>query len=111
MAGRLKFPQLIITLLNPHSRGKISEWVYHQFEKEEGLISLNFDFVDVTINGDHIGIYTLEEHFRKHVIERNRHIEGIIFKPVVPLKIFNLNQILSNYNKKNCYQLKIKNLI
>jgi hypothetical protein len=84
------------SLLNPHSRGKLSEWVYHQMEKEEGLISLNFDFVDVTINGKHIGIYTLEEHFRKHVIERNKHREGIIFKPVFPLKIFNSKKVQNN---------------
>ncbi|MCK5613277.1 CotH kinase family protein, partial [Candidatus Pacearchaeota archaeon] len=59
----------------------ITEWVCHQMEKHEGLISLRYDFVDVTINGKYIGVYAIEEHFKKHLVEHNRLREGILFKP------------------------------
>ena len=41
--GKTVFGMKEFSLLNPHSRLKISEWVYHQFEKAEGLISLKYE--------------------------------------------------------------------
>jgi hypothetical protein len=68
-------------LLRPDIRGHLSDWVCHEIEKREGLIALKYDFIDVTVNGDHHGVYAIEEHFDKHVVESNRLREGIIFKP------------------------------
>lgn len=89
-------------LLVPNGRGSpydhpVSEWVCHQLEKEEGLISLRYNFVDVTINGRYIGVYAVEEHFGKYLIEHNKLREGIIFKPVFSdVSVYNLNTVLSN---------------
>lgn len=68
-------------LLRPEIRGRLSDWVCHEIEKREGLIALKYDFIDVTVNGTPHGIYAIEEHFDKHLIESNQRREGIIFKP------------------------------
>ena len=37
----------------------------------QGLIALRYDFIDVTLNGKHFGVYAIEENFRKNLIENN----------------------------------------
>ena len=64
----------------PEARNYINEWLFLQTIKDEGLISLNYDFLKVSINGESQGIYALEEHFSKEVIERNQRREGPILK-------------------------------
>ena len=64
----------------PESRNFISEWLFLKILKEEGLISLNYDFLKVDINGESQGIYALEEHISKELIERNQRREGPVLK-------------------------------
>ena len=44
------------------TRHHIVEWVGHALEDKEGLISLRYFFVEVTLNGDNLGVYAIEEH-------------------------------------------------
>ena len=49
--------------------------------KEEGIISLRYNFVNFFINGENLGIYVLEEHFdNETLIENNRKRKGPIIK-------------------------------
>ena len=64
----------------PQARNYINEWIFHQALKNEGIVSLRYDFIDVTINGKHLGIYALEEHFEKRLIEHNLRREGPIIR-------------------------------
>jgi hypothetical protein len=68
------------SIQDPHRSGYIQEWIFHQLLKHEDLISLRYDFVDVTINGDHFGIFALEENFGKELIENNHRVEGPLLK-------------------------------
>ncbi len=68
------------SLQDPKVSGYIYEWLLHRLFAQEGLIALRYDFVDVTINGTHKGIYTLEESFSKELIEHNQRREGPILK-------------------------------
>jgi len=68
------------SLHHPRVRNYIHEWIYHQALQREGILNLRYDFVDVTINGKHMGIYAMEEHFYKHLIEHQGHREGPIIK-------------------------------
>lgn len=84
-------------LLHPKVRNGFYEWFCHQISNFEGLISLKTDFVSVSINGKDKGVYFLEESFDKYLVERNKHREGIIFKPLIPeLHIYQKEKILSN---------------
>ena len=40
------------------------------------MLAVRYLFVDVTINGGSKGIYALEEHFEKYLIEAAGHREG-----------------------------------
>ncbi|MBN1804555.1 MAG: CotH kinase family protein [Sedimentisphaerales bacterium] len=64
----------------PKARNYIYEWLFHEILKREDLIALRYLFVQVTLNGKNLGIYALEEHFDKRLIENNRLREGPIIK-------------------------------
>ena len=49
----------------PVTRNYIWEWVYLQLLKDEGLPSLRYSFRPLILNGNNIGMYSLEEHFDK----------------------------------------------
>ena len=64
----------------PKRSGWAHEWVMYEWFRKEGLISLRYDYIDLTINGKRLGIYALEESFSKELIENNQRREGPILK-------------------------------
>jgi hypothetical protein len=70
----------VFSIQDPATRVKLSEYLYHRALGLEDIISLRYEFIDVTINGDHKGIYALEEHFDKRLIENNNRREGVFIK-------------------------------
>lgn len=68
------------SLHRPETRNHIWEWLAIQMMQEEGLIALRYHFVELTVNGENRGIYALEEHFEKRLIENNQRREGPILK-------------------------------
>ena len=70
------------SLQHPRTRGFFNDWYLHKILKNMGFIALRYDFVDVTINGKHLGIYNLEEHFEQKLLENNQRING----PIVRIK-------------------------
>ncbi len=65
---------------NPATRNFMNEWLYHRMLNHVGLISLYYDFVDLYINGDYIGVYAIEEFPNLDIIEKNRRRDGILLK-------------------------------
>ncbi len=68
------------SLHDPSTRNYIYEWLYHRALKREGIIALRYEFVHLTLNGKRLGIYALEEHFEKRLIENNKRREGPIIR-------------------------------
>ena len=68
------------SLQHPAARNFLSEWLFHRALRREGIIALRYDFVEVAINGKDYGVYALEEHFDKRLIEHNRRREGPIVR-------------------------------
>ena len=64
----------------PETRNGISEYLIQTFFREHGGIALRYDFVDVIINGEYIGVYALEEFFDKRLVENAYRREGPIIK-------------------------------
>ena len=64
----------------PKTRNYLNEFVYHLALKDLGLMSPEYTFVKVYINGDNKGIYALEEHFEPQLIVNSEEREGIILK-------------------------------
>ncbi|MGH7456765.1 MAG: hypothetical protein ACRENG_35780, partial [bacterium] len=65
---------------HPKARNYVYEWIFHQALKRESMIPLRYDFIEVTLNGKDLGVYALEEHFEKRVVEYNQFREGPIVK-------------------------------
>lgn len=74
------FGMKTFSIQHPKTRNYISEWLFHKLLKHEGLIALRYDFINVTLNGKDFGVYALEEHFEKRLIEHNALREGPIIK-------------------------------
>ncbi len=58
----------------------VEQFLYQELLKREELVALRYNFIDIIINGERKGIYALEEHFEKQLIENNGRREGILFK-------------------------------
>ena len=68
------------TLQHPGTRQYLSEWVYHRIAEEEGLIALRYQFINLTLNDDDLGVYAVEEHFGQEVLGQNERLPGPIFR-------------------------------
>ncbi len=68
------------SIQHPLTRGYVYEALFHKVMHDLGVISLRYDFIDVSINGESIGVMALEEHFTKEMLEYNERKEGIILK-------------------------------
>lgn len=64
------------SLHDPSVRNWMFEWLGHRMMAREDIIALRYDLADVTLNGKRLGIYAIEEHFEKRLIEHNRRREG-----------------------------------
>lgn len=67
---------------NPYTRAFLLEYLFHHWLEKEGLLAPKYDFVHLSINGESRGLYALEEHFVKTLLERNQRREGPIMKLV-----------------------------
>ncbi|MDP1694675.1 MAG: CotH kinase family protein [Candidatus Woesearchaeota archaeon] len=68
------------SLQHPKTRGYMNEWYLYKLMAYSGIIALRYDFIEVIVNGENWGIYAIEEHFDKRLIEYNQKREGPIFK-------------------------------
>ncbi|MDA3884997.1 MAG: CotH kinase family protein [Candidatus Delongbacteria bacterium] len=68
------------SLQDPKMRNYIYEWIFHKILKGEGFIALNYDFIEVKINGLDAGVYAIEERMDKILLERHGYTDGPIFK-------------------------------
>ena len=58
------------SLQSPVVRENTLEWLYLKTVESQGLMGVNYRFVNLILNGEKMGIYAMEEHFSKHLIER-----------------------------------------
>ena len=65
---------------HPKARGYLWEWLIMQVARREGLLAPRSSFVNVVFNGNNLGIYYLEEHFTKELLESQGRREGPIVR-------------------------------
>ena len=68
------------SIQSPHTRSFLHEWFMHQVYLREGVLTTRYDFVPIVINGKPMGVYALEEHFDKQLVEAKNRREGPILK-------------------------------
>lgn len=64
----------------PERRRDLLEWIYLQALRDERVLALRYDFVEVVINGEKMGVYAVEEHFDKYLVESQGRLDGPLLK-------------------------------
>ena len=64
----------------PESRYFLHEYLAHELFTSEGILTTRYSFTPLYINTQNTGVYALEEHFAKQLIEYNLRREGPILK-------------------------------
>ena len=68
------------SLQGPETRNYTSEWGYHQNLFLEDILTPRYFFVNVLVNGEHKGIYAVEESFTEDLLESQERREGVIIR-------------------------------
>jgi hypothetical protein len=78
--GEQLFGLRTFSIQNPRTRGYQAELMYFEALKRYDIMSPRYSFVNVSLNGEPMGIMALEEFFTKELLERNRRREGVIVR-------------------------------
>jgi len=68
----------VFSVQHPKTRGMLWEWFIQAAARREGILAPRSTFVNVTLNGNDMGVYFLEEHFSKELLESQGRREGPI---------------------------------
>ena len=68
----------VFSLQDPARRMNLQEWLFLKHLSDEECIHVRYEFVNLIINGKDMGIYAMEEHFTKEMIESNNRRSGVI---------------------------------
>ncbi|MCP4593147.1 MAG: hypothetical protein GY842_20620, partial [bacterium] len=66
------------SLHHPGMRWYLNEWCFLESVRREGLMAVRYQFVRLVLNGEDKGIYALEEHFSKELLETHERREGVV---------------------------------
>lgn len=70
----------VFSLQNPVTRNFLDEWYFHKVLRQEGVLTPYYDFVRLRFNSAELGIYAIEQHFTKELLESQGRREGPIVK-------------------------------
>ena len=68
------------SIQDPSTRSFMMEWFAHKLFEKEDILTTRYQFKVVIINGVNKGVYALEEHFDKRLLEYRKRREGPIVK-------------------------------
>ncbi|MDX1377751.1 MAG: hypothetical protein R3307_02790 [Anaerolineales bacterium] len=68
------------SIQTPETRNFLYEWIFHQNLFEEDILTTRYDFVNVLLNGELLGVYGIEEHFTGELIESQGRRQGVIIR-------------------------------
>jgi hypothetical protein len=68
------------SIQSPVTRDFQGEILFFDTVRKFGVMVPNYSFVDVTLNGESMGVMALEESFSKELLERSRRREGVIVR-------------------------------
>lgn len=78
--GKTFFGMKVFSLQHPDTRGYQRESVFHELARRNGLLSLKYFFIHVSINGEKQGIMAVEEVPSKEMLEREQYKEGLLYQ-------------------------------
>ena len=67
-------------LMDLRRRGYLREWYARKFLKTEGLIYLDYKFVNLFINGEDHGIYAIDENISESTLTKSKRRDGVAIR-------------------------------
>ncbi len=101
----------VFSLHHQKHRNYIYEWIYLQALKKEGIIAPRYHFVEVVLNGNSLGLYAIEEHFSKEILESNNRREGPIIRVDENIEPTFINEVLNKPYNNEVLQLSWPNYL
>ena len=68
------------SIQNPLSRNYLSEWFSHQIFISENVLTTKYEFINLKINNEVKGLFSMEEHFTDELLIAQDRKEGVIIK-------------------------------
>ncbi len=65
---------------NTASRAHLLEWVFHEMLRDEDILTTRYDFVQLALNKETLGIYAYEEHFAYPILYQQNRERGPIIR-------------------------------
>ena len=65
---------------HPRTRNYLNEWVFQRLLRYNGVLGLRYDFISLTENGRHLGVYAIEEGIDKRLVEAAGRREGPVIR-------------------------------
>jgi hypothetical protein len=78
--GRTIMGKRTFSIQHPETRGYAKEWLIHKILQKEGVLTTMYEFIPVELNGKVLGLYAIEEHFTKQLLESQNRRESVILK-------------------------------
>lgn len=94
------------SLQAPETRGGEKEKIFHDILKEEGILTTDYRFVTLMVNGESWGNYAFEEHFDELLLENNHRSNAPILK-FNEKGFWEVQMLLSDVEDKYNYELQI----
>ena len=70
----------VFSLQDPSTRTYLNEWLFLQNLRAEGVLAVDYDFVQGVQNGQAMGVYAIEEGFTKELLESQGRRESVIIR-------------------------------
>ena len=70
----------VFSLQHPRTRNYDLEWLYLEHLRAEGLLAPRYGFAHLIVNDEDKGVYAVEEHFSKELLESQGRREGVIVR-------------------------------
>lgn len=68
------------SLMDPQRRNYLYEWIIRKIFFNEGIITKKYDFIQLSINEENLGLYVIDEKASKLTVERSLNREGVLVR-------------------------------
>jgi len=72
------FGMRVFSLQHPQTRNFDLEWLHQRHQRREGVLALRYLLVRLVLNGEDKGIYAVEEHLSKELLESQGRQPGLV---------------------------------
>lgn len=102
--GGTLFGMSSFSLQRPVTRGNTSQFLFLESLRRENLLAVRYKFINLTMNGKSMGVYAMEEHFSKELVESQRRRDGVMVSFDEYRYWKNLDAPLTNFQLASAYQ-------